>query len=293
MAGNTEILLCNCERSDVVSASVKRQVLSALERSGAGFTLVSDLCAMAAKYDPALRRIASAPDVRIAACFPRAVRGLFAAAGVDLPDSGVTFANMREQTAEGVTDALLAGGGQAGTTGRRKIEQADDWIAWFPVIDRQRCTNCKTCLSFCLFGVYGMSAGGRVEVRNPANCKTNCPACARVCPQTAIIFPKHPDGPINGDEVRPEDARKAGVGADIQSLASGDVLAKLRARSAELQKLKDDLGIPQEVLDSVLPGGIATDQCDCTGDSDCDRASDCDCDCGSSSRGKACGNCDQ
>ena len=31
-----------------------------------------------------------------------------------------------------------------------------DWKPWFPVIDYDRCTNCMQCLSFCLFGVYGV-----------------------------------------------------------------------------------------------------------------------------------------
>src|SRR2546422_3501427 len=31
-----------------------------------------------------------------------------------------------------------------------------EWKPWFPVIDYDRCTNCMQCLSFCLFGVYGV-----------------------------------------------------------------------------------------------------------------------------------------
>ena len=37
-----------------------------------------------------------------------------------------------------------------------------------------------------------------IIVKNPRNCKNNCPACARVCPQKAIIFPKYEKSPING-----------------------------------------------------------------------------------------------
>ena len=33
------------------------------------------------------------------------------------------------------------------------------WKPWFPVIDYDRCTNCMQCLSFCLFGVYGVDDG--------------------------------------------------------------------------------------------------------------------------------------
>ena len=57
------------------------------------------------------------------------------------------------------------------------------------------------CLSFCLFGVYGVDDQKRIQVQNQDNCKTNCPACSRVCPEAAIMFPKYKAGPINGDLV--------------------------------------------------------------------------------------------
>jgi hypothetical protein len=62
---------------------------------------------------------------------------------------------------------------------------------WYPVMDSSRCINCQHCLQFCLFGVYELNAAGQVEVRNPDQCKTGCPACARICPQSAIMFPLH------------------------------------------------------------------------------------------------------
>src|SRR6266581_4822583 len=39
-----------------------------------------------------------------------------------------------------------------------------DWKPWFPVIDYDRCTNCMQCLSFCLFGVYGVDEQHRTQV---------------------------------------------------------------------------------------------------------------------------------
>src|SRR5690606_37775305 len=65
------------------------------------------------------------------------------------------------------------------------------WLPWFPVIDYDRCTNCMQCLSFCLFGVYGVDAGGRIQAQHQDQCKTNCPACSRVSPEAAIMFPKY------------------------------------------------------------------------------------------------------
>ena len=60
---------------------------------------------------------------------------------------------------------------------------------WYPVVDRSRCTNCGHCLQFCLFGVYELDVKDQVCVTNPDKCKPGCPACSRVCPHGAIIFP--------------------------------------------------------------------------------------------------------
>jgi Pyruvate/2-oxoacid:ferredoxin oxidoreductase delta subunit len=69
--------------------------------------------------------------------------------------------------------------------------QASTHPRWYPVVDGSRCVNCQHCLQFCLFGVYALDAQGRVAVCNPDHCKPGCPACARICPQSAIMFPLH------------------------------------------------------------------------------------------------------
>lgn len=109
--------------------------------------------------------------------------------------------------------------------------QHGGWKPWFPVIDYDRCTNCMQCLSFCLFGVYGVDGESRIEVQNNDNCKTNCPACSRVCPEAAIMFPKYKAGPINGDKVSATDLQREKMKIDISALLGGDVYSMLRARS--------------------------------------------------------------
>jgi NAD-dependent dihydropyrimidine dehydrogenase PreA subunit len=69
---------------------------------------------------------------------------------------------------------------------------------WYPVIDFSRCTNCLECLDFCLFGVYGVEKFDRILVEQPDNCRKGCPACSRVCPANAIIFPQHKSPAIAG-----------------------------------------------------------------------------------------------
>lgn len=69
---------------------------------------------------------------------------------------------------------------------------------WYPVIDYSRCTNCMECIDFCLFGVYGVDGQERILVENQDNCKKGCPACSRVCPEQAIMFPDYKTPAIAG-----------------------------------------------------------------------------------------------
>lgn len=74
---------------------------------------------------------------------------------------------------------------------------------WYPVIDYSRCTNCMECIDFCLFGVYGVDHADRILVEEQDNCKKGCPACSRVCPVNAIIFPEHKTPGIAGADGGP------------------------------------------------------------------------------------------
>jgi Pyruvate/2-oxoacid:ferredoxin oxidoreductase delta subunit len=155
----------------------------------------------------------------------------------------------------------------------RQAAPRSTWKPWFPVIDYSRCTNCMQCLSFCLFDVYGVSADRKIQVQNQTNCKTDCPACSRVCPEVAIMFPKYRHGPINGDEIQADDLRREAMKVDISALLGGDIYSMLRDRSVKaksrfskerdderalkerqncLVALKKDLDIPMEVL-AALP----------------------------------------
>ena len=283
MAEPARILYCDCAYVDVVPRAVRDGVLGKLCAAGAAFEGVPDLCELAARRDPRLRDIAEGGSVRIVACYPRAVRWLFAAGGAPLPDDGVEVLNMREMCACGIARALLGDGPAELEPDEAKAEavrnelaaQRGAWIPWFPVIDGSRCKGCRQCLDFCLFGVYGLSADGQVEVQQPDKCKTWCPACARVCPEVAIIFPKHKASPVNGGEVTEADMQREKVAVDPAALIKGDVYATLRARSRfasdrspeqsraerlrRLAELRDKLDIPPEVIDSVMAEGA----CDC------------------------------
>ena len=234
------IVYCNCTHATIIPERVKGEVLERLRESGTAVEVVSDLCERAARRDAILRRIAAAPTPQIIACHPRAVRWLFAVAGAPLPQDGVEFFNMRMQGAKAILEGLdlpkQAARRRAKPTSRLPLpaKKSGEWIPWFPVIDYDRCKNCLQCLQFCLFGVYAEDAEGKVRVVHPDKCKTGCPACARLCPEAAIIFPKYSEGPIAGDDRLPA---KAGAAApvDFSSLAGLDLKEAMRRREAILR----------------------------------------------------------
>ncbi len=191
---------------------------------------------------------------------PLLVLGLLEHPPVFAGDADVHVRNLAD------VDALDAAREVCAKTGARRLEA---WKPWFPVIDFDRCTNCMQCLTFCLFDVYGVDAQQNITVQNQDNCKTDCPACSRVCPEVAILFPKYTKGPINGDVVREQDVQREAMKVDITTLLGGDLYGSLRTRQREarkrfsterdeskallerkrcLGKLKKELDIPEEVL---------------------------------------------
>ena len=102
------ILYCHCQYAQVVPKDVKEAVLRRLCESGVAFEAVADLCEMAARRDPVLARLAGGGPVKIAACFPRAVKWLFHQAGAPLPIDAAEVLNMRTLGAEEIAAALLS-----------------------------------------------------------------------------------------------------------------------------------------------------------------------------------------
>ena len=94
---------------------------------------------------------------------------------------------------------------------------------WYPVIDYSRCTNCLECLDFCLFGVYGVDSLERLVTENQDQCKKGCPACSRVCPQQAIIFPEYKSPAIAGADT----GVVGNLKIDLSKLFGGDAVDAL------------------------------------------------------------------
>src|SRR5437879_916072 len=100
------ILYCHCAYARVVPAEVKQEALTRLAESGIAFDAVPDLCEMSARRDPKLKKLAEEGTAQIIACYPRAVKWLFAAADAPLPE-GVDVLNMREQSAATIVHSIL------------------------------------------------------------------------------------------------------------------------------------------------------------------------------------------
>ncbi|HEV3144253.1 MAG TPA: ferredoxin family protein [Gemmataceae bacterium] len=127
---------------------------------------------------------------------------------------------------------------------------------WYPVIDYSRCTNCLECLDFCLFGVYGVDGQERILVENQDSCKKGCPACSRVCPEQAIMFPDFKTPAIAGAPVGAIGALKI----DLTKLFGGEAKDALTQavleRDTELVKdgrnaVGMTVGIPKRQGDKV------------------------------------------
>lgn len=121
---------------------------------------------------------------------------------------------------------------------------------WYPVIDFSRCTNCMECVDFCLFGVYGVDHGENILVEQPDNCRKGCPACSRVCPENAIIFPQHKAPAIAGAEMEGDEGFKIDLSQLFGAPASnGDPIATA-ARERDEQLLlagRDAIGIDDQL----------------------------------------------
>ena len=170
--------------------------------------IVPDLCYVAAKDRDMLESIVSCDFVL--ACQPRAVRALLSGLGnakcIDLRTESLeeilAALSLPQDTPVIALRSIPAFAYNDADSIPASVSNDTAWKPWFPVIDAERCVHCRKCVDFCMFGVYAVEAE-KVRVIKPESCKTDCPACARVCPQNAIMFPKSDDERLNGSLAEP------------------------------------------------------------------------------------------
>ncbi len=217
-------IVCSCEKYKLLDAQEVKKIVSALRSSGREVLIVADFCRMA---------LATNDKPRIAglvACHARAQLALCAYAQLECPQCY----DLRAHSAQALAEQMQIPYDATAAPEDVELPSYDDSevIAWYPTIDYKQCRGCMKCVDFCMFGVYDKDEKRRPRVNKPLNCKTNCPACARVCPHGAIIFPKHGDAPINGGE--------GGSHADLnleKALNDKALYEKLSARRALARKI--------------------------------------------------------
>ncbi len=159
---------------------------------------------------------------------------------------------------EEIERILVERGGQlspramAGKNGYRELTEPVR-RRWYPVVDRDRCGNCLDCLNFCLFGVFGVDREGRLFVESPDSCKDGCPACSRVCPEGAIMFPDHANAGVAGDPSAP------GGQVNLDLVQLFDASEPMDQAEAERARF---LGEPGPVSSPPAPQDVSHDELD-------------------------------
>lgn len=203
---NKKVTICACSSRSLIDKNKVAVIAARMKNVGYDVRITADLCRIVMQDSPDTADMVSGI---ILACYPRTIRSHLDRLGrkteqitVDIRSQtlfeifsqlGLECPNPEEDT---LTEEAF----------RRMIDElpVETGVdAWYPVIDKTRCTECGKCHDFCLFGVYSVE-NRKIRVAQPQHCKNNCPACARMCPTKAIIFPKYEKSPVNGGTAQEE-----------------------------------------------------------------------------------------
>lgn len=233
---NKKLRVCSCISRSFIDREKVVILVSVLRNKGYDVMVEPDLCKKMMQCTADTEILASSV---ILACYPRAIHSLFhkfdmtPAQTLDIRNHSIRDILTRLDVSFCEEDDI---------PGKEAVErEIDSFVAeagtdaWYPVIDKDRCTECGQCHDFCLFGVYEIE-DGTVRVKQPQNCKNNCPACARICPSKAVIFPKYGKSPVNGGL---EDEETVSV--DTKAIYAEALRMRLQQRRAGVSLLKKDV----------------------------------------------------
>lgn len=185
------LIYCNCgagiiaeDKQIVLADSFKQLNIDVFE--------LHDICAFALNEKEFFTTIEKDYHKKfMVACYPRAIDTIFEQNNISL--SNYEVLNFRELSSEKIVELLSGKLPESPLEVNYELLKSSMKVpAWYPVIDKSRCTLCGQCARFCVFGVYKYNKKS-LEVVNPLSCKNNCPACGRTCPASAIIFPRLPE----------------------------------------------------------------------------------------------------
>lgn len=197
--------------------------------------VIDNLAERTVSRDPALANLFPLSEPILAgASRPRAAQALLASAGIDVTAKPITWMTLPYN---------------------EKALKDEFGVPWYPTIDRSRCTGCGTCEDYCLFSVYTLEPkrplNERVRVSAPLNCKTGCPACSRLCPTGALIFPFCAESTLNGSVENPQPR----VAEDILATLGADPLKVLAERRNKKRLLASET-FQQAEQDRILYSGV-------------------------------------
>ncbi len=188
MESKIGVLFCKCG-AGIFSVIESEKLAKLLDELQADVYELQDLCALSIHEKEFLNEIGKSYNQKIIiACYPRAIENLFKQNKIDFGNFVVI--NFREKLASTILEKLKERYNIPDGSAHYQVKKSELTVpAWFPIIDESRCTLCGQCSHFCLFGVYHFNKKA-LSVVNPLACKNNCPACGRICPGSAIIFPR-------------------------------------------------------------------------------------------------------
>jgi NAD-dependent dihydropyrimidine dehydrogenase PreA subunit len=252
---NKHILFCNCHGTRI-SQEALDGTMKFLGQLAFRVTVFSDLCGVAAmKRDTLSEILEENTEYLVIGCFPRTMQILLEQAGSGARQNiSFNYLNLIETPLVKAKDLInLFGTENFKIPDHKEINGDHEWQSWYPVIDYSRCTVCGQCADFCLFGVYDKTPE-KVMVINPKGCKDQCPACARICPSAAIIFPKYKHGgAVGGSDDIDEKAELQRQTKDIESILGDDIYLALQKRKAKRQSIIKE----EEMKKAIMERDIA------------------------------------
>jgi Pyruvate/2-oxoacid:ferredoxin oxidoreductase delta subunit len=232
------IILCNC-RGERIHQDLIGRVDEHLKKMAVRVTRLSDLCGLVIQNNEQVSGLfVAGTEYLVIGCYHRTISLLLdkIKRPSDKPFS-CKLINLIDLSYEEVLDIINGFSGEVkGDPQYFEITQGTGWQSWYPVIDYSRCNACGQCADFCLFGVYEKTGEG-ITVLNPQRCKTNCPACARICPSTAIIFPKYKNGGVIGGSDEIDEQAEQQRQGKILRIFCNDLYAALRNRKVKRQSI--------------------------------------------------------